>query len=134
MSRQADRVGLAATDREDAALASSVVEAEVHRRKWWQGQLKRLRLAMALHLGVLTVGLAYWLYGRGLRHLPVPTVVTLTLAEPLTASVLGVAVLGERLGAAGWAGAAVVAAGLVVAGRTGRPRQAGATVSPTMAA
>jgi drug/metabolite transporter, DME family len=74
-------------------------------------------LAMALHLGVLTVGLAYWLYGRGLRGLAVPTVVTLTLAEPLTAAVLGVAVLGERLGALGWSGAAVIAAGLVVAGR-----------------
>jgi DME family drug/metabolite transporter len=74
-------------------------------------------LAMALHLGVLTIGLAYWLYGRGLRGLAVPTVVTLTLAEPLTAAVLGVAVLGERLGPPGWTGAAVIAAGLVVAGR-----------------
>ncbi len=76
--------------------------------------------AMALHLGVLTVGLAYWLYGKGLRHLAVPTVVTLTLAEPLTAAVLGVSVLGERLGAMGWVGAAVVALGLVVAGRGDR--------------
>ncbi len=73
--------------------------------------------AMALHLGVLTVGLAYWLYGKGLRGLAVPTVVTLTLAEPLTASVLGVAVLDERLGAAGWLGAVVVVVGLLVAGR-----------------
>lgn len=76
--------------------------------------------AMALHLGVLTVGLAYWLYGKGLRRLAVPTVVTLTLAEPLTAAVLGVAVLGERLGPSGWLGAAVVAAGLFVAGRGDR--------------
>lgn len=73
--------------------------------------------ALALHLGVLTVGLAYVLYGRGLRQLTVPTVVTLTLAEPLTAAVLGVTLLGERLGALGWLGAAVLAAGLVVAGR-----------------
>lgn len=83
-------------------------------------------LALALHLGVLTVGLAYWLYGRGLRRLAVPTVVTLTLAEPLTAAVLGVAVLGERLGALGWLGAAGVAAGLVLAGRgEGRDEAAG---------
>ena len=73
--------------------------------------------AMALHLGALTIGLAYSLYGWGLRHLQVPTVVTLTLAEPLTAAFLGVALLGERLGSAGWLGAAVLAAGLVVAGR-----------------
>lgn len=73
--------------------------------------------AMALHLGVLTIGLAYVLYGKGLRQLAVPTVVTLTLAEPLTAAVLGVTVLGERLGALGWLGAVVLAGGLVVAGR-----------------
>jgi drug/metabolite transporter, DME family len=73
--------------------------------------------AMALHLGILTIGLAYWLYGWGLRHLPVPTVVTLTLGEPLTAALLGVVFLGERLGPYGWLGAAVIAAGLVAAGR-----------------
>jgi drug/metabolite transporter, DME family len=74
-------------------------------------------LAMALHLGFLTVGLAYGLYGWGLQHLAVPTVVTLTLAEPLVAALLGVALLGERLGPFGGIGAAAVAAGLVVAGQ-----------------
>ena len=73
-------------------------------------------VAMALHLGVLTIGLAYWLYGFGLSHLPAPTVVTLTLAEPLTAATLGVAVLGERVSSLGIVGAALVAAGLVIAG------------------
>jgi DME family drug/metabolite transporter len=73
--------------------------------------------AMALHLGLLTVTLAYWLYGWGLHRLGVPTVVTLTLAEPLTAAFLGVAILGERLGPWGWAGAATIALGLFVAGR-----------------
>lgn len=75
--------------------------------------------ALALHLGAVTIGLAYWLYGWGLRALPAPTVVTLTLAEPLTAALLGVAVLGEALGPLGWLGGAGVAAGLVVAGRGG---------------
>ena len=80
--------------------------------------------AMALHLGLLTLGLAYWLYGWGLRSLAVPTVVTLTLAEPVTAALLGVALLGERLGAHGSLGVVLVAAGLVVAGRpaSGRGR------------
>jgi len=81
-------------------------------------------LALALHLGAVTIGLAYWLYGWGLRHLPAPTVVTLTLAEPLTAALLGVAVLSEALGPLGWLGAAGVAAGLLVAGR-GRAAEAG---------
>jgi len=86
--------------------------------------------AMALHLGALTIGLAYSLYGWGLRRLQVPTVVTLTLAEPLTAAVLGVVLLGERLGPLGWLGAAVLAAGLVVAGR-GERRDQVAPVPPT---
>lgn len=73
--------------------------------------------AMALHLGLVTLALAYTLYGWGLRGLTVPTVVTLTLAEPLTAAVLGTAVLGEQLGRAGWLGAALIAAGLLLAAR-----------------
>lgn len=72
---------------------------------------------LVAHLGLATVGLAYTLYARGLRRLPVHTVVTLTLAEPLTAALLAVLVLGEALGPAGWLGVAVVAAGLAVAGR-----------------
>ncbi|MCC6435111.1 MAG: EamA family transporter [Acidimicrobiales bacterium] len=78
------------------------------------------------HLGVATVGVAYFLYGYGLRTLDTSTAVTLTLAEPLTAALLGVAVLGERLGALGWAGAALVVVGLAMAGglfeRAGRGR------------
>ena len=74
--------------------------------------------AMALHLGVVTIGVAYSLYGWGLRYLPVPTAVTLTLAEPLTAAVLGTLLLGERLGALGWLGAALVAVGLLLAARS----------------
>ena len=72
---------------------------------------------MALHLGVVTIGVAYTLYGWGLRRLAVPTVVTLTLAEPLTAAILGTAALGERLGPLGWLGAALIATGLLVAAR-----------------
>lgn len=82
---------------------------------------------MALHLGGATIGLAYTLYGWGLRQLTVPTVVTLTLAEPLTAALLGTLVLGERLAPLNWLGAAIVGAGLVIAasgelttGRAGR--------------
>jgi len=72
---------------------------------------------MALHLGAVTIGVAYTLYGCGLRYLSVPTVVTLTLAEPLTAAILGTAVLGERLGRLGWLGTAFIAAGLLVTAR-----------------
>lgn len=78
---------------------------------------------MLAHLGVLTVGLAYVLYGWGLRTLDTATAVTLTLAEPLTAALLAVVVLGERLPPLGWVGAALVVTGLAVLGGSGRRRR-----------
>jgi DME family drug/metabolite transporter len=77
---------------------------------------------MLLHLGVITVGVAYYLYGRGLRGLDTSTAVMLTLAEPLTAAVAAMVVLDEHLGAVGWLGAAAVLAGLAVAGGVRSPR------------
>jgi DME family drug/metabolite transporter len=64
-------------------------------------------------LGVVTVAVAYLLFVAGLRGLSASTVSTLTLAEPLTAALLGVWVLGERLSA--WATAGLVTIGVGVA-------------------
>jgi drug/metabolite transporter, DME family len=86
---------------------------------------------LALHLGVFTIGVAYGLYGWGLHRLPVPTVVTLTLAEPVVATLLGVALLGERIAPLGGLGAMAVAAGLLVAGR-GAPPASTAVEAPTL--
>jgi DME family drug/metabolite transporter len=74
-------------------------------------------------LGVVTVVVAYVLFATGLQALPASTVSTLTLVEPLTACVLGLALLDERLSAGGWAGLAVLSAGVVV---LAGPRTAGA--------
>jgi len=75
--------------------------------------------ALGVHLGLVTLAVGYTLYGWGLERLPVPTVVTLTLAEPMTASLLGVVVLGERLGELGWVGVALITLGLFFAARGG---------------
>jgi DME family drug/metabolite transporter len=72
---------------------------------------------VALVLGVVTVGLAYTLYGVALRHLPAPTVITLTLLEPVTAAVLAAVVVHEGIRASGWAGVALVLVGLTVTAR-----------------
>lgn len=77
--------------------------------------------AMLAHLGVVTVAVAYVLYGYGLRTLPASTAVTLNLTEPVVAALCAVVVLGERLPAVGWLGAAVVVAGLALGGRTAAP-------------
>src|SRR5215472_2734429 len=68
--------------------------------------------AVALHLAACTTFLAYRLFGRGLRSTPAQVATTLTLAEAAVATLLGVAVLGERLPTLSWCGLAVLAAGL----------------------
>jgi len=68
--------------------------------------------AVALHLAGCTTFLAYRLFGRGLRSTQAQVATTLTLAEPAVATLLGVAVLGERLPALSWCGLGVLAAGL----------------------
>ncbi|WP_169949737.1 DMT family transporter [Microbispora sp. H11081] len=71
-------------------------------------------LLTALYLGCATTGLAYLLYGRGLRTTPVATAATLTLAEPAVAALLGVVALHEHLSPVSWAGLVLLALGLVV--------------------
>ncbi|MFN2190465.1 MAG: EamA family transporter, partial [Candidatus Promineifilaceae bacterium] len=62
----------------------------------------------------VTVALAYILFGRGLAAVSVSTTMTLTLAEPLTAAMLGIIVLGEELSPAATIGAVLILAGLLV--------------------
>jgi drug/metabolite transporter, DME family len=70
-------------------------------------------LALALFLGAIPTALAYVLFARGLRHLTPGETATLTLAEPLTATGLGVLALGERPGVVAACGAGLVLAGLL---------------------
>ena len=87
-------------------------------------------LALALYLGIVPTALAYSLFARGLRSLDASEVTTLVLAEPLTATVLGVVVLDERVGAGGLLGAALILAGLAVLALP-RPRLRDATARTT---
>ena len=67
-----------------------------------------------LYLGAVTTGAAYAIYAIGLRDVPASVAGIVSLLEPLTATLLGVALFGERLGAAGAAGAVLLFAGLGV--------------------
>jgi drug/metabolite transporter, DME family len=71
-------------------------------------------LALALFLGVVPTALAYLLFAHGLRRLSASETATLTLAEPLTAGVLGAVVLAEPLTGASALGAGLVLAGMLV--------------------
>ncbi len=77
-------------------------------------------LAVALHLGLVTVGLGYTLFWAGLRRVPVAMAGTLTLAEPLTAGTLGVLVLGEHLTLTAGLGIGLILVGLGVLSVRGR--------------
>jgi DME family drug/metabolite transporter len=66
-----------------------------------------------LHLGVITAGLGYTLFARGLRLVPVATAASLTLGEPLTAGLLGVLFLHEDLSILAGFGILLIFAGLV---------------------
>jgi drug/metabolite transporter, DME family len=88
-------------------------------------------IALALFLGVIPTALAYILFARGLNRLSASETATLTLAEPLTAGVLGAVVLAEPMSAMSAAGAGLVLAGLLALGlRIPRPALASAEGSP----
>lgn len=54
-------------------------------------------ILIILYLGIISAGISYMFYGRGLKTVKISTVGTLTLAEPLTAALLGIFVINEAL-------------------------------------
>ena len=79
-------------------------------------------VVVALHLGLATMALSYWLFARGLQTVAVGSAVTLTLAEPMTAALLGIFVLGEILNLQATAGIVLIFSGLAVLVLQKRPR------------
>lgn len=71
-------------------------------------------LLLAVFLGIVPTAGAYLLFARGLKRLSAAETATLTLAEPLTATLLGVIVLSETLNAPAAVGAALILSGLLV--------------------
>jgi drug/metabolite transporter, DME family len=70
--------------------------------------------ALLAYLGLVPTALAYILYMVGMRTTPVTVSGVLALVEPLTATLLGVLVFGNRLGALGGLGAALLAGAVTV--------------------
>lgn len=67
-----------------------------------------------LYLGAVTTAGAYAAYTIGLRHVPAAAAGVAALLEPLTATLLGIALFGERLGPGGWLGALLLLAALAL--------------------
>jgi DME family drug/metabolite transporter len=104
-------------------LSPVLFRADLH----WLGQVNGW--LMMLHLGLIATALSYWLFASGLVTVPASTAVTLSLAEPMTAAVLGVLVVGERLNLAAGCGLFLILSALLLLilpagwGRSaGRPR------------
>jgi DME family drug/metabolite transporter len=72
---------------------------------------------LLVYLGVMTMAVAYVLLFAGLRTTPSGTAVVATLLEPVTAVVIAVSFLGERLTVAGGVGALLIVAAIGTLGR-----------------
>jgi DME family drug/metabolite transporter len=71
-------------------------------------------ITLALWLGLVPTAIAYLAYGAGLRHIQANEAATLTLAEPITATILGTLILHEHPAAAAWVGVGLVFIGLIL--------------------
>ena len=70
--------------------------------------------ALLVYLGIGATSLSYVLFSYGLKRIPSSSAVTLSLAEPLTAAVLGVLVVGEALSGLSWIGVMLLLCGIIV--------------------
>ena len=81
-------------------------------------------IAIAGYLAIGPMFLAYLLFGFGLRSIRSSVATTVTLIEPLVATVLAILVVGERLSGIGWLGFGLILLGvglLVSARQPGKP-------------
>ncbi|MFF2754091.1 DMT family transporter [Psychrobacillus sp. NPDC058041] len=71
-------------------------------------------VSIIFYLGLATTSVAYVLYGRGLHKIPSSSALTLSLAEPTTAALLGVFIVGEVLSMTSWIGIILLLGSIVV--------------------
>ncbi|KGR76064.1 DMT family transporter [Ureibacillus sinduriensis] len=67
-----------------------------------------------IFMGLAATSIAYLLFLGGLERIPSSSAVTLSLAEPLTAALLGVFLVGEYLSPTSWVGVVLLLGGIVV--------------------
>lgn len=71
-------------------------------------------IAITVYLAVGPMFVAYLFFGAALLSLRSSAVTTITLLEPVVATLLAVLIVGERLGAIGWLGVALILAGVAI--------------------
>ncbi|QUW20977.1 EamA family transporter [Sporosarcina sp. Marseille-Q4063] len=85
-----------------------------------EGLLTGSGIAVVIYLGIATTSVAYILFSTGLKHIPSSSAVTLSLAEPLTAALLSVVIVREKLDLTSWIGIAMLLGGILVLTLSGR--------------
>ena len=85
-----------------------------------EGLMTGRGISVMLYLGIATTSIAYILFSAGLKRIPSSSAVTLSLAEPLTAAILSVIIVGERLNGTSWMGVAMLLGGILVLTLSGR--------------
>ncbi len=86
-------------------------------------------IGLLIALGTGPTAVAYTLYFRGLRSAAASTAVLMSLLEPLAGTILAAVLLGERLSVTGIAGAALIAAAVILTMRANRGRPEGSRPS-----
>lgn len=71
-------------------------------------------ISIAAYLAIGPMFVAYLLFGYGVTHMRSSVVTTVTLIEPLVATVLAVIVVGERLEPVGWLGLVLILVGVTI--------------------
>ncbi len=79
--------------------------------------------AVGSYLAFVPMFAGYVLFGWGLGRVAASTATTVSLAEPVVAAILAVAIVGEQLPAPGWAGMGLILAGVTVLSLPGNPRR-----------
>lgn len=73
-----------------------------------------VNIGVIAYLGIGATSLSYILFSAGLKKIPSSSAVTLSLAEPLTAAILGVFIVHEVLSGTAWIGVALLLGGILI--------------------
>lgn len=79
-----------------------------------EGLLTTEGILAILYIGIFTASIAYVLFSIGLKKISASSATTLSLAEPLTAALLGVFIVGEDLNMTAWIGISFLLGGILI--------------------
>lgn len=79
-----------------------------------EGLMMKSSFIAIVYIGLITAALGYVLFVMGLKYIPSSAATTLSLAEPFTAAVLSVVIVGEQLNVSAWIGISLLMTGIIV--------------------